>query len=68
MYKSLVEDAELRFINVAEWSSGEALAKARANPEFLASVQRLMDDPELHVTPRPAICRVAVEVRPGEML
>jgi heme-degrading monooxygenase HmoA len=49
MYKSLVEDAELRFINMAEWSSGEALAKARANPEFLTSVRRLMDDPELHV-------------------
>jgi len=52
MYKSL-EDAELRFINVAEWSSGKALAKARSNPEFLASVRRLMDDPKLHVTPRP---------------
>ena len=68
MYKSLVEDVELRFINVAEWSSGETLAKARANPEFLASVQRLMDDPELHVTPRPAIYQVAVEVRAGDML
>jgi len=68
MYKSLVEDAELRFINMAEWSSGEALAKARANPEFLASVQRLMDDPELHITPRPSIYRVAIEVRPGDML
>src|SRR5215510_12071412 len=66
MYKSLVEDAELRFINMAEWSSGETLAKARANPEFLASVQQLMDDPELHVTPRPAIYQVAVEVRPGD--
>ena len=66
MYKSLVEDAELRFINVAEWSSGETLAKARTNPGFLASVRRLMDDPELHVTPRPAIYQVAVEVRPGD--
>src|SRR5262245_19106748 len=68
MYKSLVEDAELRFINVAEWSSGETLAKARANAEFLASVQRLMDDPELHVTSRPAIYQVAVEVRRGDTL
>jgi heme-degrading monooxygenase HmoA len=68
MYRSLVDDAELRFINVAEWSSGETLAKARANPEFLASVQRLMDDPELHVRPRPAIYQVVVEVRPGDRL
>src|SRR5215831_2101826 len=68
MYKSLVEDAELGFINMAEWSSREALAKARANTEFLASVQRLMDDPELNVTPRPAIYQVAVEVHPGDML
>jgi heme-degrading monooxygenase HmoA len=68
MYKSLVEDAELSFINMAEWSSGKALEKARANPEFLTSVRRLMEDPELHVTPRPAIYQVAVEVRPGDML
>jgi len=68
MYKSLVEDAELCFINVAEWSSGETLAKAKGNPEFLASVRRLMNDPELHVTPRPAIYQVAVEVRPGDRL
>ena len=68
MYKSLVEDAELRFINMAEWSTGEALAKARTKPEFLTSVRRLMDDPELHVTPRPAIYQVAVEVRPGDLL
>jgi len=25
MYRSLVDDAELRFINVAEWESGNAL-------------------------------------------
>jgi heme-degrading monooxygenase HmoA len=68
MYRSLIEDTELRFINTAEWSSGEALEKARANPEFLTSVRRLMEDPELHVTPRPAIYQVAVEVRPGDML
>ena len=42
MYKSLVEDAELRFINMAEWSSGEALAKARANPEFLGCGSNIM--------------------------
>jgi heme-degrading monooxygenase HmoA len=68
MYRALIEDAELRFVNVAEWKSGKALAEARANPEFQASVQRLVNDPELHVTPRPAIYQVAVEVHPGDML
>ena len=40
MYRSLIEDAELRFVNTAEWDSGKALAKARANPDWHASVQR----------------------------
>jgi hypothetical protein len=31
-------------------------------------VQRLVNDPELHVMPRPAIYQVAVEVHPGDML
>jgi heme-degrading monooxygenase HmoA len=68
MYRALVDDAELRFVNVAEWKSEKALSGARANPEFQASVQRLVNDPELHVTPRPAIYRVAVEVHPGDKL
>jgi heme-degrading monooxygenase HmoA len=68
MYCAFSEDAELRFINVAEWRSEKALAEARANPEFQASVGRLMSDPELHVTPRPAVYRVAVEVHPSNEL
>lgn len=68
MYRALVDDAELRFVNVAEWKSEKALSNARANPEFQASVQRLANDPELHVTPRPAIYQVAVEVHPGDKL
>jgi hypothetical protein len=36
---------KLRFVNVAEWKSGKALAEARANPELQASVQRLVNDP-----------------------
>jgi heme-degrading monooxygenase HmoA len=68
MYQALIDDAELRFVNVAEWKSAKALAEARANPEFQDSVQRLENDPELHVTPRPAIYQVAVEVRPGDKL
>lgn len=66
MYRSLRADAELRFVNVAEWASEQALGEATANPEFQASVQRVLDDPDLHVTPRPAVYQVAVDVRPGD--
>ena len=68
MYRSLVDDAELRFINVAEWESGAALDEALANPEWRASLQRVLDDPDLHITPRPVVCQVAVEVNPGDRL
>jgi heme-degrading monooxygenase HmoA len=68
MYRSLVNDAELRFVNTAEWDSGKDLAQARANPESRASMQRMLDDPELHITPRPGIYQVAVDVQPGDTL
>jgi len=68
MYRSLIDDAELRFINVAEWDSGKALDAARANPAWQASVQRLLDDPDLHVTPRPVVYQVAIDVHPGDQL
>jgi heme-degrading monooxygenase HmoA len=68
MYRSLVEDAELRFVNTAEWDSGKALVKARANPDWRASVQRMLDDPKLHITPRPGVYQVAIDVYPGDTL
>jgi len=68
MHRSLVGDAELSFVNVAEWSSGHALAQAQSNPNFRASVQRMIDDPDLHVTPRPSVYEVAVDVHPGDTL
>jgi heme-degrading monooxygenase HmoA len=68
MYRSVVDDAELRFVNVAEWNSAQALDEARANPEFRASVQRLMEDPDLHVIPRPATYQIALEIHPGDSL
>lgn len=68
MYRALVDEVELRFVNVAEWESGKALDEARADPEFLASIQRVLDDPDLHVTPRPAVYQVALEVNPGDPL
>jgi heme-degrading monooxygenase HmoA len=66
MYRSLADNAELRFINVAEWGSGKALDQARADPWWRASVQRLLDDPDLHVTPRPVVYQMAADVRPDD--
>ncbi len=65
MYRSLV-DAQLNFVNVAEWDSQEHLDRAQATPEFRASIQRLLDDPDLHVTPRPVVYQAAIDVRPAE--
>jgi heme-degrading monooxygenase HmoA len=68
LHRSLVDDAQLRFVNVADWGSGKALALAQADPEWLATVQRMLDDPDLHIIPRPAVYRVAIEVHPGDPL
>ena len=48
MLRSLVDDAEMRYINVAEWTSGADLERGYANPEWQASVQPLLKDPDLH--------------------
>jgi heme-degrading monooxygenase HmoA len=66
MHRALMTDAELRFVNVAEWESQRAFDEAQASPEFRASLQRMLDDPGLHVTARPAIYEVAIDVRPGD--
>ena len=68
MFRSVVDDVELRFVNVAEWSSGHALDRARENPEWRASARRIIDDPELHVTPRPVVYTTALDVLPGDGL
>jgi heme-degrading monooxygenase HmoA len=68
MYRATSDDAELRFVNVAEWESREALDDAIATPEFRATVERILGAPDLHVIPRPAVYQVAVEVRPGAPL
>ena len=67
LYRSLTDDAELRFINVSEWDSGNALDAARADPEWRAAVQQLIDDPELHVSARPGVYQLAVDVHPGDV-
>jgi heme-degrading monooxygenase HmoA len=51
MHRALASDVEWRFINVAEWESERALADAMAKPEFQDSLRRVLDDPNLHVTP-----------------
>jgi hypothetical protein len=45
----------------------ELFDEATANPEFRASVQRMLDDPELHVRARPGVYEVAAEVHPGQL-
>jgi len=66
MHRAMADDAEPRFVNVAEWASAHEFDAAQANPEFRASVQRMLDDPELHVTARPALYLVAVDLHPGD--
>ena len=64
MYRSLDDTGEPRFFNVAEWASERALAEALADAAWRASAQRMLDDPDLHVTARPTVCRLAVDLRP----
>jgi heme-degrading monooxygenase HmoA len=66
MYCALADQADPRFVNVAEWENREALDSATANPEWQASVRRMFDDPDLHLTVRPVLCQVAITLRPGE--
>ena len=68
MFRSLVDDAEIRFVNVAEWATGAALDAARENPEWRATIYRILDDPNLHVTARPVVYRAEIEVGPGDKL
>jgi len=65
LHRSLIAEAQPRFVNVAEWESREALDAALAIPEFGGSTQRLLDDPGLHVTPHPLVYEVALEVGSG---
>ncbi|MEQ0563462.1 antibiotic biosynthesis monooxygenase family protein [Amycolatopsis sp. NEAU-NG30] len=64
MYRAMSERAEITFVNVAEWEAGTALDEARRNPQWQASVQRVLEDPELDVVARPMVYEVAVEYTP----
>ncbi|HEY0816317.1 MAG TPA: antibiotic biosynthesis monooxygenase family protein [Pseudonocardia sp.] len=69
MLRAMSDQAELTFINVAEWATGAALDEARRNPEWYASVRRLLDDPDLsEVRARPMVYQAAVDVAPGDLL
>ena len=64
--RSLENDTEPRFVNVAEWTSGTNLDNATANPEWISSVRRLLGDPKLHITARPSVYQIALDVRAGD--
>ncbi len=64
LHRPLADAAEARFVHIAEWSSGTALDQATANPEWLASLREMFDDPGLHITSEPAAYQVAVELLP----
>lgn len=64
MFRSLDPSAEFGFVTVARWASGAALAEARKNPEWRASVQLLMDN--VGAAPKPMIYETALVVSPGE--
>jgi heme-degrading monooxygenase HmoA len=68
MYRSLVDDVELRFVNVAEWDSGTALDAAHANQQWRDSIQHVRDDPDLHITGRPVVYQVSIDVHPDDSL
>lgn len=65
LHRALAEAPEARFVHIADWSSGTSLDKATANPEWLASLRRMFDDPGLHITSEPTAYRVAVELHPS---
>jgi heme-degrading monooxygenase HmoA len=64
MFRAMDESAELSFVNIVKWASGEALAQARKNPEWRASVQRMMD--EVGVRPHPGLYQAELAVNAGD--
>jgi heme-degrading monooxygenase HmoA len=53
MFRALDKSADPAFVNIVQWASGEALAQARKNPEWHASVRRMLD--ETGARPQPMI-------------
>ena len=63
--RALIDAPEVRFVHIADRSSGTALDRATANPEWLDSLRRMFDDPGLHITSESAGYRVVVELQPS---
>jgi heme-degrading monooxygenase HmoA len=61
LHRPLTDTPEVRFVHIAEWRSGTALDKATDNPEWHAALQRMFDDPDLHITSEPAAYRLVNE-------
>jgi heme-degrading monooxygenase HmoA len=64
LHRALADGPHARFVHIADWSSGTALDKATADPQWRASLRQMFDDPGLHITSEPAAYRVAVELLP----
>ncbi|MEU1201205.1 antibiotic biosynthesis monooxygenase family protein [Streptomyces sp. NPDC005813] len=65
LHRPLADAPETRFVHIAEWTSGTALDKATGNAEWHASLQRMFNDPGLHIASEPASYRVVVEFNPS---
>lgn len=63
MYRAVHDDADLRFINVAEWATEDALERALAVTGLPAQARPMLDD--LGITSRPAVYRAEVRLRPA---
>jgi hypothetical protein len=59
LLRSLVDDAEMRYINIAERAAAWISSGDTQTPEWQASVQGLLKDPDLHVTAQPRVYEVA---------
>jgi hypothetical protein len=64
--RSVAGDAGPRLVNTAERGSGNAPAQARSNPGWRTSMQRMLDDPDLHITPGAGAYQVAIDIHPGD--
>jgi hypothetical protein len=65
LYRQFFPDpGQVCFLNVAEWASGLALDAARVDPDWLATVRRMLNDPALHVVPDPVVYQLDREITP----
>lgn len=63
MYGALHDETELRFINVAEWATEDALERALAMTGLPAHARPMLGN--MHITSRPAVYRAEVRLSPA---